>query len=77
MVLPMYYQIIKLLFSIVLFLPILRCKHNAICYYKVGKAVASGILRIAKIDTKQNLADMFTEPLPAYLLHELIIRILY
>jgi hypothetical protein len=55
----------------------LRRKHNAICYHRVREAVAAGILRIAKVDTKQNLADMFTKPLPAYLLHELIIRILY
>jgi hypothetical protein len=55
----------------------LRRKHNAICYHRVRETVAAGIIRIAKIDTKQNLADMFTKPLPAYLLHELIIRILY
>jgi hypothetical protein len=55
----------------------LRCKHNAICYHRVREAVAAGNIRIAKVDTKQNLADMFTKPLLAYLLHELITRILY
>jgi hypothetical protein len=55
----------------------LRHKHNAICYHRVCEAVTTGIIRIAKVDTKQNLADMFIKPLPAYLLHDLIIRILY
>jgi hypothetical protein len=40
----------------------LRHKHNAICYHRVREAVAAGIIRIAKVDTKQNLADMFKKP---------------
>jgi hypothetical protein len=55
----------------------LRHKHNAICYQRVCEAVTAGMIRIAKVDTKQNQADMFIKPLPAYLLHDLIIRILY
>ena len=54
----------------------LRCKHNVICYHRDREAVAAEIIRIAKV-TKQNLEyNMFTKPLPAYILHELIIRIL-
>ena len=55
----------------------IKKKHNAICYHRVREAVASGIIRIAKIDTKENLADLFTKPLPAVLLHYLMQRILY
>ena len=55
----------------------IKKKHNAICYHRVREAVASGIIRIAKIDTKENLADLFTKPLPAALLHHLMQRILY
>jgi hypothetical protein len=54
----------------------LRCKHNVICYHRDREAVAAEIIRIAKV-TKQNLKYIFTKPLPAYILHELIIRILY
>ncbi len=40
----------------------LRHKHNVVCYHRVHEAVAAGIIRITKVDTKQNLADMFTKP---------------
>jgi hypothetical protein len=39
--------------------------------------VAAGVIRIAHIPSKENLADMFTKPLPAFLLHLLTQRILY
>jgi hypothetical protein len=55
----------------------LKKKHNAICYHRVREAVAAGIIRITHIPSKENLADMFTKPLPAFLLHLLIQRILY
>jgi hypothetical protein len=50
----------------------IKKKHNAICYHRIREAVASGIIHIAKIDTKENLADFFTKPLPAVLLHCLV-----
>ena len=55
----------------------LKKKHNAICYHRVREAVAAGVIRIAHIPSKENLADMFTKPLPAFLLHLLTQRILY
>ena len=55
----------------------LKKKHNAICYHRVREAVAANIIRIAHIPSKENLADMFTKPLPAFLLHLLAQRILY
>jgi hypothetical protein len=40
-------------------------KHNAIAYNKVRESVAQGTIRVAKEDTKTNLADVFTKPLPS------------
>jgi hypothetical protein len=39
-------------------------KHNSICYHRVREAVAAGIIRITKVHTESNLADIFTKPLP-------------
>ena len=41
----------------------LKKKHVAICYHRVREACASGILRLAKEDTKTNLADLLTKNL--------------
>jgi hypothetical protein len=35
----------------------IKKKHNAICYHRVKVAVASGIICIATINIKENLAD--------------------
>ena len=40
---------------------VLRKKNHSIAYYKCREAVASLICRIAKEDTKINLADLFTK----------------
>jgi len=43
---------------------VLARKHNQICYHWVWKAVAAGIICIAKEDSnKTNLADLLTKPL--------------
>jgi hypothetical protein len=39
-------------------------KHNAICYHRVREAAAAEIIRVAKEDSKSNLADGLTKPLP-------------
>jgi hypothetical protein len=39
----------------------LKKKHNAIAYHRVREAVAAGTVRIAKEDTKTNIADMLTK----------------
>jgi len=52
-------------------------KHNAIAYHKVREAVAQGTIRIAKEDTKTNLADILTKPLPGPRMKELLYHILY
>jgi hypothetical protein len=42
----------------------LQKKHNAICFHNVRESVAAGTIRVAKIDEKENLADLFTKILP-------------
>ena len=49
----------------------LKKKHNAIAYHRVCEAVAAGIIRITKVPTERNLADMLTKPLPGPRLREL------
>ena len=43
---------------------VLSKKHLAICYHRVRESVARGIIRVGKILTDYNLADLFTKPLP-------------
>jgi hypothetical protein len=38
----------------------LKKKHNSIAYHRVREAVAAKILRIAKVHTSENLADVLT-----------------
>ena len=44
---------------------VLSKKHLAICYHKVRESVAKGVIRVGKILTDYNLADLFTKPLPS------------
>jgi hypothetical protein len=55
----------------------LKKKQVAICYHRCRKALAAGFIRLAKEDTKTNLADAFTNPLPGPRQKELLGRILY
>ena len=55
---------------------LLSKKHNAICYHKVRECVASGWLRVGWIDSKSNLADLFTKVLPAFTRNNLISKVL-
>ena len=41
----------------------LNKKHNALTYHAIRWSVAAGILRVGKIDTKDNIADAFTKRL--------------
>jgi len=56
---------------------VLKKKHNAITYHRVREAVASDILRIAYINSADNLADMFTKPLSREKIHTFCEQILY
>ena len=55
----------------------LQKKHNSIAYHRVREAVAAGTLRIAKVHSKENLADLLTKPLGASDLKALIQKILW
>ena len=56
---------------------LLSKKHNSIAYHRVRESVAAGIIRIAKVHTKENLADLLTKPLSGVDLKHLIQRILW
>jgi hypothetical protein len=43
---------------------LLSKKHNSIAYHRVRESVAAGVIRIAKVHSKENLADLLTKPLP-------------
>ena len=55
----------------------LQKKHNSIAYHRVREAVAAGTLRIAKVRSKENLADLLTKSLGASDLKALIQKILW
>jgi len=55
----------------------LKKKHNSIAYHRVREAVAAGILRIAKVHTTENLADLLTKSLSGTQLKLLIQKILW
>jgi hypothetical protein len=42
----------------------LKKKHVAIGYYRCHEALEAGFIQLAKEDTKTNLSDAFTKPLP-------------
>jgi hypothetical protein len=56
---------------------LLRKKHNSIAYHRVRESVAAGTIRIAKVHTKENLADLLTKPLSGVDLKRLVQRILW
>ena len=55
----------------------LKKKHNAIAWHRVREAIACKILVFAKIDSKDNYADMLTKPLPPVLFHHLVEPLLF
>jgi hypothetical protein len=55
----------------------LQKKHNSIAYHRVREAVAAGTIRIAKEDSKTNIADLLTKPLNGPRLKDLCAKVLY
>jgi hypothetical protein len=55
----------------------LKKKHNSIAYHRVREAAAAGTLRVIKVATDWNLADLFTKCLPAQRRKQLLRSILF
>jgi hypothetical protein len=55
----------------------LRKKHNSVAYHRVREAIAAGIIKFAKIDSKDNLSDCLTKPLGPDDFLQLVKRVLF
>ena len=55
----------------------LNKKQHSIAYHYCREAVAAGVCRLAKEDTKTNLADLFTKTLPSTKRAELLNYFMY
>jgi len=55
----------------------LKKKHNAIAYHRVREAVAANTIRVTKVSSEKNVADLLTKPLPGPKLHAFAQKILY
>jgi hypothetical protein len=55
----------------------LRKKHNAVAYHRVREAIAAGIIKFAKVDSKDNLSDCLTKPLGPDDFLRLVKRVLF
>ena len=53
-----------------------RTKHIAVKYHHFREAVKSGILMVVRVDTTNQLADIFTKPLARVPLEHLRLRIM-
>jgi hypothetical protein len=51
---------------------LLKKKHNAIAYHRVRESIAAETIRVAKVKSEENLADIFTKPLPGHKLKYII-----
>ncbi len=56
---------------------VLKKKHHSIAYHRNREAVAAGTVRIAKEDSKTNLADVFTKVMSASQREPLFDRFMY
>lgn len=55
----------------------IKKKHLACAYNHICEAIAAGIIDFAHIDSKVNMADIFTKPLPTPLFEELLKNYLF
>ena len=55
----------------------LKKKHNAIAYHKVKEVVAAGIIIVAHINSKENIANILTKPLSPQDYYRLLRLILF
>jgi hypothetical protein len=55
----------------------LKKKHLACAYHRIREAIAAGIVDYAHVDSKENMADIFTKPLPNTAFKHLIGKYLF
>ena len=56
---------------------VLKKKHCAINYHRVREAIAGNIVSYVHIDSRKNIADCLTKPLPGNVLYVLVIPVLF
>ena len=56
---------------------LLKKKHLACAYHRVCKAVAGKIVHYAHVESKENVADIFTKPLPTPTFMHLVSKYLF
>ena len=56
---------------------VLKKKHCAINYHRVREAIAAGIVNFVHIDSRKNIADVLTKPLPGNILYGLVKPLLF
>jgi hypothetical protein len=56
---------------------LLSKKYNSIAYHRVCESIAANVIRIAKVHTKENLADLLTKVLPTADFKHLVQHILW
>jgi hypothetical protein len=55
----------------------LKKKHAAINFYRVREAIAAGTIKVAKKDTRSNIADILTKLMPGPKMKELLENLLW
>jgi len=55
----------------------LKKKHLACSYHRIREAIAAGIVEYGHIESKENMADIFTKPLPNQVFFHLVGKYLF
>ncbi len=55
----------------------LKKKHLSCAYHRIREAIAAGIIDYAHIESKENMADIFTKPLPPQAFYTLVKKYLF
>ena len=55
----------------------IKKKHLSCAYHRIREAIASGIIEYAHVSSKENVADIFTKPLPTVTFQYLVAKYLF
>ena len=55
----------------------IKKKHLSCAYHRIREAIAAGIIDYAHISSKENIADIFTKPLPTVTFQYLVAKYLF